>query len=227
MNLPALKAQQKAWIGVSRSRHGKWAEAHKKHAKNQQELFNSWKASVAKVTQINAAIQKITPEAHTASLAIAQAVGKWEGGRSADGLFHPYQDVVHVWTIGYGHTAADGNPVPGPGTHPLTLAEATTLLLHDLNVFYAPQVAKYLKRYDWPLRQDRFDALVDFCYNLGPGYFEPNHDVGAAMKRHDLKGTALAMMEYDRAGGVVLSDLERRRAWEKQLFLGGSYNGAG
>lgn len=227
MNLTKLKLQRKAWVGVSKTRHGKWAAAHKKKAKNQQQLFNSWRASVSKIAQLDAQIQKLSPSAHTASLAVAKAIGAWEGGRSKDGKFHSYRDVVGVWTIGFGHTAADGAPVPGPASHPLTLAEATTLLLHDLNTFYAPQVAKYLKRYNWPLRQDRFDALVDFCYNLGPGYFEPNHDIGAAMEHHNLQGAANAMMEYDRAGGVVLEDLKRRRAWEKQLFLGGTYNGAG
>lgn len=227
MSLVKLKLQKKMWVGISRTRHGKWAKAHKAKGKNQQELFNSWKAAVAKVTQLNAAIQKVTPNATTASLAVARAIATWEGGRGSDGRFHAYQDVVRVWTIGFGHTAADGAPIPGPSTPSLSLDEATTLLLHDLNHFYAPQVSKYLKRYDWPLRQDRFDALVDFAYNLGPGYFEPDHDIGAAMKRHDLKGAADAMMEYDRAGGAVLADLQRRRSWEKQLFLGGHYTGAG
>lgn len=227
MSLTKLKVQKKVWVGISRTRHGKWAKAHKAKSKDQAKLFASWKASVARVTQLSTQIQKIEPNAHTASLAIAKAIGTWEGGRSSDGRFHAYQDVVGVWTIGYGHTAADGAPVPGSSTHSLSLDEATTLLLHDLNTFYAPQVSKYLKRYSWELRQDRFDALVDFAYNLGPGYFEPDHDIGAAMKRHDLNGVANAMMEYDRAGGTVLADLQRRRAWEKQLIKGGHYSGAG
>lgn len=249
MSLTTLKVQRKLAIGASKRAHGKWAksvatssaiseklkkasgatkvalQAQLRGALGQSRtLHGKWRAAVAKLVAINAKIAVLAPTfATVCTQALADAVGVFEGGQSSDGLFHAYQDVVGVWTIGYGHTAADGAPVPGPGVRALTKAEAETLLLHDLNTAYAPDVARAVKGFKWSVNQKQFDALTSFCYNLGPGYFGSNHDVGAAMSRHDATGVANAMMEYDRAGSQVLAGLLRRRTWERQLFLGGTY----
>lgn len=229
MNLPVMKAQRERLIGQSKALHGKWRKlvTQKAPAAQRQKAFNAWKACLNKISTLDASISKVSPNAHTASMSVAKAIAKWEGGRGPDGRYHPYQDSVKVWTIGFGHTNAAGGLHVGPSTPSLSSDEAIALLLHDLNTIYAPGVVQYLKRYDWPLRQDRFDALVDFAFNLGTGYFATDHDIGAQMKRHNLEGVANAMLEYDRAGGVVLDGLRRRRTWERQLLLGGTYNNAG
>ena len=137
----------------------------------------AWAAAVNLVERVKRNIQEEEQRrgktATTSSMALAKAVAVWEGGQSSDGLFRPYQDSVGVWTVGYGHTSADGAPIPGPGLRPLTQAEAVTLLLHDLNVAYAPSVAAAVKAAHWMLTPKQFDALTSFCYNLGPGYFSP------------------------------------------------------
>lgn len=191
-------------------------------------LHDKWQKYVRQVVAWSAKIQAEEKRradwgVSTVSLSLAKAAAIWEGGRSADGLFRPYQDSVGVWTIGYGHTNADGGIVVGPSTPPLTSDEAVTLLLHDLNVIYTPAVAKYLKLYQWKLNQKAFDALVDFAYNLGPGYFARGNSVGDDMFAHDGHALADDMLRFNHAGGQVLAGLTRRRQWERQLFLNGSY----
>lgn len=248
MNLTALKAKRKLQILASRQAHGKWVKSvdtssllatavkrgtatveQLRHAVNQsRDLHGKWKKTLADLQATSKEIAALEAasgkDASACSLDLAKSVAAWEGGQSRDGLFRPYQDAVRVWTIGYGHTNADGAPVVGPGTRPLTRAEAETLLLHDLNVAYSPAVAHYASSYGLKLNQKQFDALTSFCYNLGAGYFGSSHDIGAAMKAHNYPGIACAMLLYDRAGSSVLAGLVRRRRWEAQLFNGGTYS---
>ena len=101
--LPFLRLQLKHAIGDSRKKHGQWVKTKKLSDKA------AWQISVRKIAPL---IQKIAAYesyvehgATQPSLDIAKGIATFEGGRSADGLFHPYQDPVGVWTIGYGHTA--------------------------------------------------------------------------------------------------------------------------
>lgn len=228
VELALKKRSRDKWIGISRTRHGAWVAARRSNDhKKTDAAFKSWKQSVQTLHTISqriGALEKYLDKGATAaSLDLAKAVAVWEGGRSKDGKFHPYQDAVRVWTIGYGHTAADGAPVPGPNTRPLSAEEAALLLLHDLNTFYVPAVAAALKAYGWKVNQKMFDALVSFAYNLGAGYFGRGHDMGDAMSTRSARLTAHAMLLYDRAGGAVLVGLLRRRTWEGKLFMGGTY----
>lgn len=230
-NLIYLNGKKAAWIRISKQRHGAYEKLVNAPGKPDKaktaEAETAWRKSVSIVQQIGAEIQaeqkRRDKSASTASLDVAKSIAAWEGGRSADGMFRPYQDAVGVWTIGYGHTNADGAPSVGPGTRPLTTPQATALLLHDLNTNYAPSVNRACKGYGLHVTQKEFDALVSFCYNLGAGYFAPSHDIGQAMKAHDGNLLADRMLEYCHAGGQVLAGLLRRRKWEAQLFRGGTY----
>lgn len=75
-----------------------------------------------------------------------------------------YKDSVGVWTIGVGHTAAAGPPVPKAGMT-ITRQEAEDLFARDL-VQYEDAVNKALKA---KVSQQQFDALVSICYNIGVG----------------------------------------------------------
>src|SRR4051794_33896677 len=72
----------------------------------------------------------------------------------------PYQDMVGVWTIGYGHTEG-----VKPQSQPLSEPKACELLGQDLNRKYGPSVDGV----GVDLGQHQFDALVSFVYNCGPG----------------------------------------------------------
>lgn len=229
LRIKALRAHLKLAVARSRTLHGKWAVAHKTgNMPLRTKRFRAWKKQVDWCKTLTARLQALEAAANagvtTSSQAVADSISVFEGGQSSDGLFHPYQDSVGVWTIGYGHTNADGAPSVSAGTHPLTHAEAETLLHHDLNTYYTPAVAAAFKEYGIKPTQKEFDALTSFAYNLGPGDFTPAHDVGKALEAHNPQTVAKAILEYDEAGGQVLAGLLRRRRWEAQLYLGGTYS---
>lgn len=141
-------------------------------------------------------------------------IASFEGGMSRDGKFHPYKDAVGVWTIGYGHTAGVRS-----SSSPLTKAEAEALLKHDLNVKYAPPVAKAAKAAGVTLTQNEFDALVSAVYNLGPGILDRGRSMGDALRAKSRKKMAAAFPLYVKAGGKTLPGLVKRRAAERKLFL--------
>jgi len=73
-----------------------------------------------------------------------------------------YQDSGGTWTIGWGHTGKDvyhGKKI--------TPAQAEALLHADLG----SAVACVNRAVTVALTQNQFDALVDFCFNVGEGNF--------------------------------------------------------
>lgn len=123
-----------------------------------------------------------------------------------------YKDAVGVWTIGYGHTAAAGQPHPKKGMV-VTAQEAEKLLLQDLTV-YENAVRKGVKV---PINDNQYGALVSFTYNLGPGNFQKS-TLLKKVNNKDFAGAALEFAKWNKAGGKVLNGLTRRRAAEAALF---------
>ena len=76
-----------------------------------------------------------------------------------------YRDTVGVWTIGVGHTAACGPPIPVPGRK-ITREESRAALARDLGKF-EETIARAAKV---TLAQHEFDALVSICFNVGPKF---------------------------------------------------------
>jgi lysozyme len=119
-----------------------------------------------------------------------------------------YQDQVGVWTIGYGHTGADVTP-----GLTITQQQAEALLAKDV-LASARCVNSMVKV---PLTQGEFDALVDFVFNLGAGAFVRS-TLLAALNAGDFAKAAAQFECWDRAGGVVVAGLLRRRQAELRLF---------
>lgn len=130
--------------------------------------------------------------------------------KSFEGLeLKAYQDVVGVWTIGYGST--------GPHVKPgmvITPKEAEDLLRKDVSRFEACVD----KQVTVPLSQNQFDALVSFAFNLGCGNLASS-TLLRKLNVKDYKGASLEFVKWNRAGGKVLAGLTRRREAEKALFL--------
>lgn len=122
-----------------------------------------------------------------------------------------YQDQVGVWTIGYGHTGPDVTP-----GQTITVAEAQALLAQDVSSAAGCVNTVVAVK----LTQQEFDALVDFVFNLGTGAFK-----GSTMLRDlndgDFTSAAAQFARWDRAGGVVVAGLLRRRQAEAALFEAG------
>lgn len=123
---------------------------------------------------------------------------KYEGCR-----LQAYKDAVGIWTIGYGHTKGvkQGQII--------TNAQAIEYLKQDCEKA-EKAVSKYDNRYHF--NQNQFDALVSFAFNIG------SIDQLTANGTRTIPTISNKILEYNKAGGKVLSGLVSRRKAEKQLF---------
>ncbi len=130
-------------------------------------------------------------------------ITRFEGFRA-----RAYKCPAGVWTIGYGHTKGV------KAGQSVTLEGAQDLLRQDLKNF-EDWVTKLVKV---ELTQGQFDALVSFCFNLGPGAL----DSSTLLKLVNQQKFALAadqFKRYNKASGVELSGLTKRRQAERDLFV--------
>ncbi len=74
----------------------------------------------------------------------------------------PYKDSAGLWTIGYGHKLSAGEWYDS-----ISDAQATQLLASDL----ATAEGAVNSLVTVPLKQNQYDALVSFVYNVGAGAF--------------------------------------------------------
>jgi lysozyme len=127
-----------------------------------------------------------------------------------------YQDVVGVWTIGWGHT---GDVKSG---QVITQHQAEAILDVDLDRFEraVEELTKPI-----PLTPNEFSALVSLVFNIGIGSNDPKLPGGftrSTLRRkilaRDLKGAAAEFPKWNHAGGRVLAELTKRRAEERALF---------
>lgn len=119
-----------------------------------------------------------------------------------------YKDSVGVLTIGYGSTGSHVKP-----GMTITAQEAEALLLKDVERF-EKGVAAAVKV---PLNQNQFDALVSFSFNLGLGSLQKS-TLLRKLNSGDYAGAQAEFKRWNKAGGVVLRGLVRRRASEALLF---------
>ena len=119
-----------------------------------------------------------------------------------------YQDMVGVWTIGYGHTG----PEVKKGLS-ITQQQADQLLAADLQTFETG-VGKAVTV---PLNANQFSALVSFSYNLGLANLQSS-TLLRLLNQGDYAGAAAQFPRWDRAGGQIVAGLRRRRQAEQALF---------
>jgi len=126
-----------------------------------------------------------------------------------------YKCPADVWTIGYGHTSAAGEPDVTEGLV-ITQEEAEAILKRDL-VKYEKPVASLVKV---DLTQHQFDVLVDFAYNAGVG----NLKTSTLLKKvnaNDFDAVPAELMKWTKGGGKVLPGLVRRRQAESAWWVEG------
>jgi lysozyme len=120
-----------------------------------------------------------------------------------------YKDTVGVWTIGYGHTTVAGPPEVTQNLV-ITQAKADEIFAVDI-VKYEKAVAHGIEQA--PTSQKQFDAMVSFCYNVGPGGFKKS----TALRLHnagDYPGASKAFLMWNKPPEIF----GRRRA-ESQQYL--------
>ncbi|KEC54434.1 lysozyme [Bartonella rochalimae] len=139
-------------------------------------------------------------------------IKQWEGLR-----LKAYQDVIGVWTIGYGHTEQAGKPVVQDGME-ITQVEAETILRQDLKQF-EQTVEREVTQF---LTDEQFAALVSFCYNIGTEAF-CNSTLLKKLNKGDYEAVPAELQKWIRAGGKRVQGLVHRRAAEAGLWAKGAY----
>jgi lysozyme len=139
-------------------------------------------------------------------------------------VLRAYRDVVGVWTIGAGLTAASGVVKPKAGMV-ISKAEAARLTQLALRRNYEPGVLKAMGR----PRQHEFDAGVSFHWNTGAigraswvkNWVNIGKKRGAAWD--DVRRAFLA---WNKGGGKVIPGLTNRRKREFAMLKDGVYRRA-
>lgn len=152
---------------------------------------------------------KVAALGAAAVLAVAAPlIMRWEGVRYA-----PYQDVVGVWTVCYGHTGPDVKP----GKR-YTIDECRSLLDADMAIAQA-SVRRCIRH---PMLVQVEAALVDAAFNVGPKVV-----CGSGVQRAaDANNWPQVCAELDKwkyAGGRVYDGLVNRRADARYLCETGKY----
>jgi lysozyme len=133
-----------------------------------------------------------------------QLIKQQEGFRS-----RTYLDVAGFPTIGYGHRLIHPGSFPDGIDDP----QATEILAADVRD--AEQAVERLVRVS--LTQGQFDALVDFCFNLGPGRLASS-TLLKLLNGGSYDEAAEQLLRWDQAGGKECPPLKARREAELELW---------
>ena len=126
----------------------------------------------------------------------------------------PYLCSAGVPTIGYGTTVYPNGIKVKLSDQKITQQLAENFLQHHVNAI-EKDILSLIKV---PLKQNQFDALVSFSYNVGFGAFRDS-TLLKLLNAGDIDGTSKQFERWNKAGGKVSNGLTRRRNAEKALFL--------
>jgi lysozyme len=129
-----------------------------------------------------------------------------EGFRAAE-----YRDVAGHATIGYGHRVVPPESFAGE----ITEAQATNLLMNDVR--HAELAVCRLVHVR--LTQGQFDALVDFCFNVGAGNLASS-TLLKELNEGEYAVAGLELLRWDYAASAPNPALKARRTAELQLWAG-------
>jgi lysozyme len=131
-------------------------------------------------------------------------IARWEGVR-----YTPYQDVVGVWTVCYGHT---GNVVPGKK---YSRNECEALLQQDM--LEATAIVHRCVGRDMPIGVAA--ALTSLTFNVGP-VAVCKGTIGKHAREGNWPATCAELDRWKFAGGRVYRGLVLRRADERRICEG-------
>jgi len=120
-----------------------------------------------------------------------------------------YRCPAGVWTIAYGHTKGvrQGQVI--------TEAQAEDYLIEDI----AP-LERYLNGLGINFRQEQFDALISWLFNLGTGNFKSSTLLKRIKADASDEDIAAEFTKWVYAGKKPLAGLKRRRVAEANMFAG-------
>jgi len=122
---------------------------------------------------------------------------------------HIYRDVAGFQSIGYGHRLLASESFPNG----IDEAQAAALLAADVR--NAERAVERLVRV--ALTQGQFDALVDFCFNLGQGKLAAS-ELLQNLNTGRYNAAAEQLLRWDHAGAQENAGLKARREAEFHLW---------
>jgi lysozyme len=120
-----------------------------------------------------------------------------------------YKCPAGVWTIGYGHTKGVNQG------QVIDQMRADDMLIEDI----AP-IERLLNSIGINFRQEQFDALVSWIFNLGQDSFKNSTILKRIMDNADDTEIADQIIRWVYASGKILTGLKKRRIAEANMFLG-------
>jgi lysozyme len=140
------------------------------------------------------------------SLSASALVGiaGWEGYSGT-----AYQDIVNIWTIGFGTTAGVKK---GQTIDPV---KALQRKLTDVQKFEGA-LKQCIKV---PLHQHEYDAYLSLAYNIGPTAF-CNSTLVRKLNAEDYVGACQQILRWNKAGGKPVRGLTLRREAEYKQCMG-------
>lgn len=130
-------------------------------------------------------------------------IKKFEGCR-----YIAYQDIVGVWTIGYGFTKGVKFGMS------MSPEECDSRLLSEVRSYEAAVLAACTVK----PTQNQFDALVSLAWNIGIAGMSKSSVIKYHNKK-DFVNAAKSFGMWNMAGGKVVQGLVNRRAAEAALYL--------
>ena len=130
--------------------------------------------------------------------------------KEAEGLkLEAYRCPAGVPTIGWGHTKG-----VKMGQR-ITLAKAEDLLVEDLG-----PIERLLNGLKINFRQEQFDALVSWIFNLGAGNFKSSTMYKRILENAADEDITDLLIKWTYSGKQQLPGLMKRRVAEANLFIG-------
>ncbi len=127
----------------------------------------------------------------------------------------PYLCPAKICTIGYGATFYPNGKKVTMADKPITEAEGVELLKSMLSKF-----EQYVDSFCIDtITQNQFDALVSFCYNLGPANLKASTLLKKVNKNPNDETIRVEFMKWTKASNKVLKGLVVRRQAEADLYF--------
>lgn len=173
----------------------------------------SWLAAALTPPRPPVAVAEVKPmppptRMKTSSAGLSALIGREAFPKNDPRRLKSYQDIVGVWTIGIGHTAAAGLPHPCAG---MTLTEDSMAKLFATDIVqYENAVNDAVKI---KLTQNEFDACVSLCFNIGGNGFAGS-SVVRDLNAGNMAAAANAFLMWEKPPA-----LKSRREAERAQFL--------
>ena len=136
--------------------------------------------------------------------------------KSFEGLrLKPYKCSAGVPTIGYGNTFYENKKKVSLTDAAITESRAVELLAWSLTRF-EQYVDSYCRD---DINQHQFDALVSFCYNVGPANLKASTLLKKLNADPNDPSIRTEFLKWNKAGGKALAGLTRRRTAEADLYF--------